>query len=168
MCCFLAECFVASFIRMRAEGSGPGGWQPQTIPVRLPLKWSTPEVRWLNECAVEGRGAWIDSGQSGFYLHIDDGIVLADGASAEAGNDLLHDGAESLEKLGFRLSRFKTGTPARIDGRTIDYDKTQIQPGDEVPQPFSFLNDGSVGPGFRRRNGEGTTSAVTGWIRCDD
>jgi len=49
--------------------------------------------------------------------------------------------SRSLEQFGFRLSRFKTGTPARIDGRTIDYEKTQIQPGDDQPHPFSFLND---------------------------
>ena len=37
--------------------------------------------------------------------------------------------------------RFKTGTPPRLNGRTIDYDKAEIQPGDETPQAFSFLTD---------------------------
>ena len=46
----------------------------------------------------------------------------------------------SLQQLGFRLERFKTGTPPRLNARTIDYSKTEEQPGDEVPQPFSFLN----------------------------
>ena len=45
----------------------------------------------------------------------------------------------ALERLGLRLARFKTGTPPRINGRTIDYDQTEIQPGDEQPEPFSFL-----------------------------
>jgi tRNA uridine 5-carboxymethylaminomethyl modification enzyme len=46
----------------------------------------------------------------------------------------------ALNRLGFRLDRFKTGTPARLNGRTINYDRTEIQPGDDHPQPFSFLN----------------------------
>ena len=49
--------------------------------------------------------------------------------------------SRALERLGFRLARFKTGTPPRINGHTIDYDKTEIQPGDDQPQPFSFLTD---------------------------
>ncbi|MEX0675675.1 MAG: tRNA uridine-5-carboxymethylaminomethyl(34) synthesis enzyme MnmG [Pirellulales bacterium] len=47
----------------------------------------------------------------------------------------------ALVRLGFELARFKTGTPPRINGRTIDYSKTEIQPGDDEPQPFSFLTD---------------------------
>ena len=47
----------------------------------------------------------------------------------------------SLRELGFELRRFKTGTPARINGRTIDFKQLQPQPGDETPAPFSFLND---------------------------
>ncbi len=45
----------------------------------------------------------------------------------------------ALRRLGFRLDRFKTGTPPRINGRTIDFSRLEIQPGDEQPQPFSFL-----------------------------
>jgi tRNA uridine 5-carboxymethylaminomethyl modification enzyme len=50
--------------------------------------------------------------------------------------------SQALGRLGFELARFKTGTPARLNGRTIDYQKTQLQPGDEEPEPFSFLTDG--------------------------
>jgi tRNA uridine 5-carboxymethylaminomethyl modification enzyme len=49
--------------------------------------------------------------------------------------------SQSLVRLGFQVERFKTGTPARLNGRTIDYSRTELQPGDEQPQPFSFLTD---------------------------
>jgi tRNA uridine 5-carboxymethylaminomethyl modification enzyme len=45
----------------------------------------------------------------------------------------------ALHRLGFRIERFKTGTPARLNSRTIDYSKTEIQPGDTKPQPFSYM-----------------------------
>ena len=47
----------------------------------------------------------------------------------------------SLRALGFELLRFKTGTPPRLNGRTIDFDRLEPQPGDETPVPFSFLTD---------------------------
>lgn len=46
--------------------------------------------------------------------------------------------SESLLACGFELARFKTGTPCRLNGRTIDFSKTEVQPGDEDPRPFSF------------------------------
>jgi tRNA uridine 5-carboxymethylaminomethyl modification enzyme len=49
--------------------------------------------------------------------------------------------SQALQRLGFRIERFKTGTPARLNGRTIDYRRTTRQPGDDDPQPFSFLTD---------------------------
>ena len=49
--------------------------------------------------------------------------------------------SDSLKKLGVRLMRFKTGTPARVDSRTLDYDKMQIQPGDDEARNFSFMSD---------------------------
>lgn len=49
--------------------------------------------------------------------------------------------SESLKKLGIKLRRFKTGTPARIHRDSIDFSKMEIQPGDEEIVPFSFLND---------------------------
>lgn len=47
----------------------------------------------------------------------------------------------SLAELGFELRRFKTGTPARVDARSIDFDRMEVQPGDEPIVPFSFLTD---------------------------
>ena len=47
--------------------------------------------------------------------------------------------SQSLTDLGFELRRFKTGTPARVDVRSIDFDKMEPQPGDDPITPFSFL-----------------------------
>jgi tRNA uridine 5-carboxymethylaminomethyl modification enzyme len=49
--------------------------------------------------------------------------------------------SESLIALGFEGGRLKTGTPPRLDGRTIDFSKTEIQPGDDPPHPFSYQTD---------------------------
>ena len=46
--------------------------------------------------------------------------------------------ADNLKEIGFDMVRFKTGTPPRVNSRTIDYSKTEIQPGDDVPRAFSF------------------------------
>ena len=47
----------------------------------------------------------------------------------------------NLRDLGFELARFKTGTPPRLNGRTIDFERLEPQPGDPDPVPFSFLTD---------------------------
>ncbi len=96
------------------------------------------------------------------------GVQLRDGRTIEAGavivttgtflNGLAHVGettyscgrsgeppsthlGNQLRRLGLRWSRLKTGTPPRLDGRTIDWSKFEPQPGDRKPTPFSFLTD---------------------------
>lgn len=49
--------------------------------------------------------------------------------------------SESLQQIGLELGRLKTGTPARLDGATVDLDKLEIQHGDEKPTPFSFMTE---------------------------
>ena len=46
--------------------------------------------------------------------------------------------SDSLEEAGFHLQRFKTGTPARVDAKTLDYTKMTVQKEDEIITPFSF------------------------------
>ncbi|KAI5365043.1 Putative tRNA uridine 5-carboxymethylaminomethyl modification enzyme MnmG [Septoria linicola] len=49
--------------------------------------------------------------------------------------------SQSLKQAGFQLGRLKTGTPPRLDKKSIDFAKLEVQPGDEPPMPFSYLNE---------------------------
>jgi tRNA uridine 5-carboxymethylaminomethyl modification enzyme len=62
-------------------------------------------------------------------------------AGGRAGDGTTSGLSATLRDLGFELARFKTGTPCRLNGRTIDYAALSEQPGDADPQPFSFLTD---------------------------
>ncbi len=58
-----------------------------------------------------------------------------------AGDGTAESLSDSLAGSGFQLARFKTGTPCRLNGRTIDFSKTEVQPGDADPRPFSFATE---------------------------
>lgn len=58
--------------------------------------------------------------------------------SGRAGEQSATEISNAFEQLGFNVGRLKTGTPPRLDGRTIDWQRTEIQPGDENPVPFSL------------------------------
>lgn len=58
-----------------------------------------------------------------------------------SGDKASHGITECLVQQGFEAGRLKTGTPPRIDGRTVDYTKLEVQHGDDEPVPFSFITD---------------------------
>ncbi len=58
-----------------------------------------------------------------------------------AGDNSAEGMSDSLASAGFHLARFKTGTPCRLNGRTIDFTKCKVQPGDPTPRPFSFSTE---------------------------
>src|SRR5215475_4404341 len=66
-------------------------------------------------------------------LHVGE-ATKAGGRMADASSSL----SENLQQLGFQVGRFKTGTPCRLNARSIDFSQCEIQPGDEPPPTFSF------------------------------
>ncbi len=62
-------------------------------------------------------------------------------AGGRAGEGTTAGLSRSLADLGLRIDRFKTGPPCRLAAATIDFSRLEVQPGDDVPQPFSFLTD---------------------------
>ena len=70
-------------------------------------------------------------------IHIGDKKIPA----GRAGEDPSCELSKTLKRMKFRVGRLKTGTPPRIDGNTIDYSKLERQPGDEIPRPFSEMNN---------------------------
>ena len=78
---------------------------------------------------------------SGTYL--DSTIIIGESVQS-AGPDGMHASvglAENLRQLGLPLRRFKTGTPPRVNRRSIDFSQMELQPGDEIPEPFSFRTE---------------------------
>ena len=78
---------------------------------------------------------------SGTYL---DSTVITGESVQSAGPDGMHASiglADNLRELGLPLRRFKTGTPPRVNRRSIDFSQMELQPGDEVPEPFSFRTE---------------------------
>lgn len=121
-----------------------------------------------NLFVVEGEAARIEFGKGKVSgLHLSDGrrfgcgsIVITTGTFLRG---VIHIGerrmpagrvdekpsislAESFEEIGFELGRLKTGTPARLNGTTIDYSQLEAQPGDSEPELFSTLSDRVINP----------------------
>ena len=76
-----------------------------------------------------------------------DSTIVTGEVVIESGPDGMHAShglADNLRQLGLPLRRFKTGTPPRINRRSIDFSQMELQPGDEDPEPFSFRTEGGI------------------------
>ena len=83
-----------------------------------------------SQCVIMTTGTFLNG-----LAHIGESTYSC-GRSGESASNLL---GEQLRTLGLQWTRLKTGTPPRLDGRTIDWDRFEPQAGDAVPTPFSFL-----------------------------
>lgn len=87
---------------------------------------------YLCDAAILATGTYL-KGQIIIGLH-----TYSGGPSGQRSAEKL---SQSLLDAGIKLMRFKTGTPARVDARTLDYDKMEIQPGNDEARNFSFMSD---------------------------
>ena len=81
---------------------------------------------------------------TGTYL---DSTIITGESVIPSGPDGMHPSvglADNLRALGLPLRRFKTGTPPRINRRSVDFSKMELQPGDDIPEPFSFRTTESI------------------------
>lgn len=150
--------------RMLNRSKGPAMWSPraQNDRWRFAEEWrlqleANPNVDFLQDTVVglkikEDRVTGVKT-QLGYEID-SEAVVLTNGTFL---NGLIHIGEKQLKggrisessatgltgqlmELGFQTGRMKTGTPPRIDGRSLDYSKMEEQPGDEKPGKFSYSN----------------------------
>ncbi len=150
--------------RMLNKSKGPAMWSPraQSDRMRFAEEWrialeQNPNVDFWQEMVTEvlvknNKAIGIQTSlgieikaksvilTNGTFLN---GLIhigtknFGGGRAAERGSTGL---TEQLEQLGFQSGRMKTGTPPRVDGRSLDYSKMEEQPGDDVPEKFSYSN----------------------------
>ncbi|MFD2203852.1 tRNA uridine-5-carboxymethylaminomethyl(34) synthesis enzyme MnmG [Shivajiella indica] len=151
--------------RMLNRSKGPAMWSPRTQNDRMRFaeEWrlaleQTPNVDFWQEM-VSGlvvKGNKVTGVRTGIGLEImAKSVVLTNGTFL---NGIIHIGekqfgggrtgesaakgiTEQLVSLGFESGRMKTGTPPRVDGRSLDYSKMEIQEGDEDPEKFSYSDE---------------------------
>jgi len=104
----------------------------ESLPTGLWVKTNSSQI-------YEGRAVVLTTGTS-----LAGRVIIGDTSyqAGRAGEFAAYGLSQSLRHLGFTLGRLKTGTPPRLDAKTIDFSKTILQPGSEVPLYFSFLGAG--------------------------
>ncbi len=150
--------------RMLNKSKGPAMWSPRTQNDRMRFaeEWrmaleNTPNVDFWQEMvtAIKIKNGKVTGVVTGMGLEINaKAVVLTNGTFL---NGIIHIGekqfgggrtgekaatgiTEQLISLGFEAGRMKTGTPPRVDGRTLDYTKMEEQKGDEQPGKFSYMD----------------------------
>ncbi len=176
--------------RMLNRSKGPAMWSPRTQNDRMLFAaiWremleQTPNVDFWQDMAreliISKDGKRVEGVVTGMGIEFKaKSVVLTNGTFL---NGIIHIGekqigggrmgesasfgiTEQLVKLGFEAGRMKTGTPPRIDGRTLDYNKMEVQEGDEVMDKFSYLPNTS--PFYNSHHNEAGIKEVKRQIPC--
>jgi tRNA uridine 5-carboxymethylaminomethyl modification enzyme len=165
--------------RMLNRSKGPAMWSPRTQNDRMLFanEWrkmleQTPNVDFwqdtVNSLLISKDGKRVEGVVTGMGIQFKSkAVVLTNGTFL---NGLIHIGeknfsggrtgekaafgiTEQLVALGFESGRMKTGTPPRLDGRSIDYSKTELQDGDDQLDKFSYLDGTSpfIGPNAKKQ-----------------
>ncbi len=148
--------------RMLNRSKGPAMWSPRAQSDRMlfAAKWrqvleAHPNIDFWQEMipGIRVRDGRVRGVYTSLGLEIEsESVILTNGTFL---NGLIHIGekqfgggrageraakglTEQLQELGFEAGRMKTGTPPRVDGRTLDYDRMEVQPGDEMAGRFSY------------------------------
>ncbi|HJQ81583.1 MAG TPA: tRNA uridine-5-carboxymethylaminomethyl(34) synthesis enzyme MnmG [Lacipirellulaceae bacterium] len=133
----VVEDLLTESARSHPEGTRHGAGSPSPeLPAACPQRIIGVRVR--GDAIYRARAVVLTTGTF-LQALMHTGETKTPGGRAGEGTTAGISGA--LTRLGFQLARFKTGTPPRLNGRTIDYDRVELQPGDDEPQPFSFLTD---------------------------
>ena len=161
--------------RMLNRSKGPAMWSPRSQNDRnlFASEWrrmleQTPNVHFWQDSVnrIEVEGGQVVGVMTGMGMRIAcRAVVLTSGTfmngimhigerqlgGGRAGENASHGITEQLVELGFEAGRMKTGTPPRVDGRSIDYSVLEEQPGDTDPECFSYVPGTSAirGPGAR-------------------
>lgn len=162
--------------RMLNRSKGPAMWSPRSQNDRnlFATEWrrmleQTPNVHFWQDSVdriliEDGKVVGVRTGMgmtvpcrsvvltSGTFMNGVMHIGERQLGGGRAGEKASHGITEQLVELGFEAGRMKTGTPPRVDGRSIDYSILEEQPGDEKPSGFSYLPGQSpFGPGSNRK-----------------
>ncbi len=154
--------------RMLNRSKGPAMWSPRSQNDRMKFaeEWrlaleQTPNVDFWQEMVtgITTKNGQVTGVRTGIGLEIESkSVVLTNGTFL---NGIIHIGekqfgggrtgeaaakgiTEQLVGLGFEAGRMKTGTPPRVDGRSLDYSKMEVQFGDEAPEKFSYSDKTST------------------------
>ncbi len=171
--------------RMLNRSKGPAMWSPRTQNdrARFAEEWRlmlerTPNVHFWQDSVVEilSVGGKITGVRTGLGMVVPcRAVVLTSGTfmngvmhigerqlgGGRAGEKASHGITEQLVQLGFEAGRMKTGTPPRVDGRSLDYGLMEEQPGDEKPGKFSYLPTTALLPVGGRLGGRQLSCWIT-------